>query len=209
MEIAEAFKEDVDDRFLSCLNKHITIAYESARKAVDSQGLGINEKYNVSPLTRRGHVETALRRAANECGLELTTQTTGGFWRHVVITCGRFRITQTTTMDSESPLRKAAYKCVYANEQQLLPGFEDMNPKPSKDDPHLYAVIIHRGPVLEDAPDFMKVRFPKPELDGYHPGEIDLAFYAEIPMAESSVDEERIEDHAVPKLKLKQERGAG
>lgn len=210
MEIAEAFKEDIPVRFLEALNRHITEAYESGKRAVDDQGLGPDEAYNVLPLTRRGHVETALRRAAAECGLSIVTENTG-YWRHVVVTCGRFRITQTTTLDTDSPLRKAAYKCGYANEQQLFLDldFGDIESTPAHDDPHLYAIIIHRGPVLASEPDFMKIKFPKPELAGYHDGEVDLAIYAELPEAEHATAEEKIVDEAIPKLKQQRARGAG
>lgn len=208
MDIGEAFKEDISTQFLTSLQKHISEAYRSARLATDSQDLGPDEKYNLSPITRREHVETGLRRAASECGLSVTTENTG-FWRHVVVTCGRFRITQTTTLDTDSPLRKAAYKCGYANEQQLLIDFGDMEPEPARNEPHLYAIIIHRGAVLADAPDFMKIKFPKPELIGYHEGEVDLALYSDPGEQEFSTPEETIPDEAVPRLKRSKGRGAG
>lgn len=208
MDVVELFKADVPPEFLTRLHGGIRSAYLSAKKSVDSQNIGEEERYNVMPWTRRGHVESRLRDAAAMSGIEVETEKTG-FWRHVVLTCGRFRITQTTSIDSETPLRKAGYKCNYANEQTLLPGFEEIAPTVAACDPHIYAVVLHRASVLAEEPDFMMVRFPKPDLDGFHPGEIDLSLYAALPREKPSTATEAVADQALPKLRPKSRSKSG
>jgi hypothetical protein len=148
-------------------------------------------------------VETRLRDAAIACGLQVQTEETG-FWRHVVVTCGGFKITQCTTIDEETPPRRAGYKCRYAAEQLLLPGFE-VSAAVEIDAPHFYAVIIHRGKVLATEPSFMAVRFPTPNLNGFHPGIVDLSFYTQTQTA--AVEE--IKSTVTPKLKGRRAVGNG
>jgi hypothetical protein len=203
VDVCEYFKNSVPEQFLSAISAALPLAYSSARTAVDVQELGEDETYNVMPWTRRAHVETRLRDAAIACGLPVQTAETG-FWRHVVVTCGAFKITQCTTIDEETPPRRAGYKCRYAAEQLLLPGFE-ASVEVELDAPHFYAVIIHRGKVLATEPSFMAVRFPTPDLSGFHPGMVDLSFYTQTQAA--AVEE--IETTVTPKLKGRRAVGNG
>lgn len=208
MDLVEFFKADVPSPFLSDLYRGIRTAYSSARAAGSGQDVGKKELYNLMPVTRRAHVETAVRRAADSNRISVSTEKCGSFWHHVVAECGRFRITQSTVVSSDASLRKSDYKCSYANEQQaMLPGFEDIANTFENDDPRLYAVILHRAAVMADSPEFIKIRFPKPNLEGFHDGEIDLALYADLPVEQRSAPAEEIADIAVPKLKIRRETG--
>jgi len=203
VDVCEIFKNSVPEQFLAAISAALPLAYASARVAVDAQELGADETYNVLPWTRRAHVETQLRDAAIACGLQVQTEETG-FWRHVVVTCGAFKITQSTTPDEDTPPRRAGYKCRYAEEQLFLPGFEAFA-EVELDGPHYYAVIIHRGKVLATEPSFMSVRFPTPDLEGFHPGIVDLSCYTKTPAA--AVEE--IETTVTPKLKGRRAVGNG
>lgn len=204
MDICEAFKESVSEKFLLAIASALPQAYATAKAEVDRQDLGGDEAYNVLPWTRRAHVETRLRDTAIACGLRVETEKTG-FWRHVVVTVGRFKITQSTTIDEESPLRPAGYKSRYAAEQLLLPGLETPDDEPSMGSPRIYAVIIHRGKVLDSEPNFMAIRFPTPDLEGFHPGMIDLSFYANPQV----VAVEEIKATVTPKLRVRKAVGNG
>ena len=204
MDFPEMFKADLPPEFLTNLYHSIRDAYSSARLAVDSQALGADERYNLMPWTRRAHVESRLRDAAACCNVDTYTKKTG-FWRHVVATCGRFRVTQTTSIDSTTPIRKAEYKVRYAKEQLLLPFFEDAQQNIEQDAPHLYAVVLHRANVLADEPDFISIRFPTSDLEGFHRGEIDLSLYADLPSSELAVPEEQIDELSAPTLKLRKQ----
>lgn len=198
MDVSEEFKLEVSEKFLVAMSTALRQAYQSAYGAVMRQELGDDEIYNALPWTRRAHVEARFRDAALACGLEVTREETG-FWRHVVVTCGRFKITQSTTFDAETPLRKAGYKLRLAQEQLQFPEFEEWPTVASNDtEPHLYAVIIHRGIVTGTEPNFMAIRFPKPDLDGFHEGMIDLTLYSQ-----PSALVEEIETEVIPKLKGK------
>ncbi|MDZ4849695.1 MAG: hypothetical protein SGI77_10400 [Pirellulaceae bacterium] len=120
MDYGDIFKSDVPTEFLTKLGSGIFDAYLAAKRAVDDQILGPDERYNLMPMTRRAHVETQLRNAATACGIETTTESSG-FWNHVVINCGRIRITQSSSPDSSTSLRPAAYKRDYAQQQLLFP----------------------------------------------------------------------------------------
>lgn len=203
MDVCEYFKDSVPEQFLVAISATLPLAYASARTAVDVQELGEDETYNLMPWTRREHVETRFRDAAITCGLQVHTEKTG-FWRHVVVTCGAFKITQCTTIDEETPPRPAGYKCRYAAEKLLLPGFE-ATAEVEFDAPHYYAVIIHRGKVLATEPSFMAVRFPTPNLRGFHPGMVDLSLYTQTQGA--AVEE--IQTTVTPKLKVRRAVGNG
>lgn len=204
MDPVEIFKADVSPEFLTELYQKICDAYASSRFYVDSQPIGDDERYNLMPWTRRAHVESRLRDAANVAKLEFVTEETG-FWRHVVATSGRIRLTQSTAKTQETPLRSAGYKMRYAKEQEqmYLPGLEELAPKLNIQDPHLYAVLLHRAPIDADIPDFVVVRFPLADLSDYHPGEVDLSVYSGVPAAMPAVETESVEDMAVPKLKVR------
>lgn len=204
MDPVEIFKADVSPSFLTGLYQGVCDAYASARFSVERQPIGEEEQYNLMPWTRRAHVESRLRNAANRERIEVNTEETG-FWRHVVVTSGRIRLTQSTAKNQETPLRSSGYKLRYAKEQEqmYLPGLEELAPKLNIRDPHLYAVLLHRAPLDADAPDFVVVRFPLPDLSDYHPGEIDLSIFSGVPSAEPAVESESVEDLAVPKLKAR------
>lgn len=204
MDPVEVFKADVSPTFLTELYQGVCDAYASARFFVDSQPLGDDERYNLMPWTRRAHVESWLRTAANRQQIDVITEDTG-FWRHVAVTSGRIRLTQSTARNQEAPLRSAGYKIRYAKEQEqmYLPGLEAMAPKLSIQDPHLYAVLLHHAALDADTPDFVVVRFPLSDLSDYHPGEVDLSVYSGVPKAEVSVEAESVEDLAVPRLKAR------
>lgn len=207
MDPAEMFKKDVSPSFLTALNQGIHEAYKSAKMEVDRQPIGEEERYNLMPWTRRAHVESRVRDAAMVCGVETTTEKTG-FWRHVVATTGRFRITQSTILDPETPLRLAGYKCRYAEEQKYLPGFEQYAPKLRECDFHFYAVVLHRGDLSADVPEFAVIRFPLADLSDYHPGMIDLSFYADPTQVEAKVPTEETDEELIPKLKTRKQTGS-
>ncbi len=204
MDPVEVFKADVSPTSLTALYQGVLDAYASAQFSVDSQPIGDDERFNLMPWPRRAHVESRLRDAAKSRLIEVITEEPG-FWRHVVMTSGRIRLTQSTDRNHETPLRSAGYKVRYAKEQEqmYLPGLEELAPKLNIQDPHLYAVLLHHAALDVDAPDFVVVRFPLPDLSDYHPGEIDLSFYSGVPTAEESVETESVADLAVPKLKVR------
>ena len=200
----EFFKADVPSEFSTELYHGIVDAYASSRFYVDSQPIGDDERYNLMPWTRRAHVESRLRDAATRKQIDVATEDTG-FWRHVVATSGRIRLTQSTARSQETPLRAAGYKQRYAKEQEqmYLPGLEVLVPVLNIQDPHLYAVLLHRASWKADTPDFVVIRFPLPDLSDYHPGEVDLSLYSGVHVSEPAVETESVDDLGDPKLKVR------
>jgi len=171
----------------------------------ESQGLGMPEKRNLIPWQRRAQVEHRIKSAALKFGAPVKVSTeNSGFWNHVVITCGRFRITQATVSKESSPLTPAVYKCKYAKEQvQLLIKFdEDFLEEQQEDENFFYAVILHHAPSIESEPDFVSIRFPSADLSDYHLGSIDLVSMFNVEVASrKATPVENIGDTAQPKLK--------
>ena len=211
MDWEKEFLDDVPACLLRQILEAVSDAYCESSKLVESQGLGAPEKKNLLPWQRRAQLEHRIKSAALIFGspIEVTTENSG-FWNHVVITCGRFRITQSSIQNENMPLSEAVYKRKYAQEQkQLLLNFGDEFPREQLDDGRFfYAVILHHAAFSESEPDFVSIRFPKADLSGYHSASIDLVeMFSERPIV-SSTPVESIQDEAEPKLR-KKKKAAG
>jgi len=213
MKWKEEFLKDVPTEFLNQIFQAINVGYIQSEIQVESQGLGTPEKKNLLPWQRRAQIEHRIKSAALNFGapVEVTTENSG-FWNHVVITCGRFRMTQSSIPKENCPLNPAAYKCKYAKQQdQMLFKFaiESEEAKSAKLENYFYAVILHHAPLGESEPEFVSIRFPSADLSEYHADSIDLVsmFGIEKP-SDSTIPVEHIEDDAMPKLK-KVKKAAG
>jgi len=91
----EEFLNDVPVKFLKQIHAAVNEGYLKSEFQVESQGLGLPEKKNLLPWQRRAQIEHRIKSAALKFGrpVKVTTENSG-FWNHVVITCGRFRMTQ-------------------------------------------------------------------------------------------------------------------
>lgn len=201
----EEFLNDVPGKFLKQIHAAVNEGYLKSEFQVESQGLGLPEKKNLLPWQRRAQIEHRIKSAALKFSgpVEVTTENSG-FWNHVVITCGRFRITQSAVPRENSPLNPAEYKCKYANQQtQLLLNFGEDFADESQVENHFYAVVLHHAPFGQSEPDFVSIRFPSADLSTYHPESIDLAAMFNIESSETATPVENIPDTATPKLKKK------
>ena len=212
MNLAELLIADCTDVFLADLANRFRAAYATASIAVDHQlcqdWVGDDETQNMTPLTRRAHVETQLRNAAISNNYEVVC-VKNNWWRHNAVSVGRFRLIQCSIPHINTKLRHAEYKEQYAHEQLLLPGFEMLSSTLEFSEPHILAVILHRAPLAANEPEFMTIRFPLPDLTNYHPELIDLAGYGNSGCGESTstldaVPIEHVPELAVPKFKAKQ-----
>ena len=202
----EEFLDDVPVKFLEAIVNAINNGYFQSEVHVESQGLGLPEKKNLLPWQRRAQIEHRIKSAALKFSgpVKVTTENSG-FWNHVVITCGRFRMTQSAVPRENSPLNPAEYKCDYANQQkQLLLNFGEDYLDESQEENFFYAVILHHAPLNQSEPDFVSIRFPSADLSTYHPESIDLsAMFTNSESSKAATPVENILDAATPKLRKK------
>ena len=206
MDWPEEFLNDVPTKFLKQIHAAINAGYLHSEIQVESQGLGLPEKKNLLPWQCRAQIEHRIKSAALKFGdpVKVTTENSG-FWNHVVITCGRFRMTQSAISKENSALNPAEYKCRYANQQkQLLLNFGEDFVDEMEPENYFYAVILHHAPFDQSEPEFVSIRFPTADLTTYHPDSIDLvSMFLGNELAETTTPVENIPDKAAPRLKKK------
>ena len=198
------FLKDVPNGLLGNLTTAVKDAYFQSNVIVESQGLGTPERRNLIPWQRRAQVEHRVKSAALRFGepVVVTTENTG-YWNHVVLKVGRFRITQSTVASESASLHPAVYKQRYASEQtQLLLEFakKDLQ-KSNEEEKYFYLVFLHRAAFNKDQPEFISIKFPQADLSCFHAGSVDLLAMFGNEKSSAATPVEEIVDETVPKLK--------
>lgn len=167
------------------------------------------EGTDIRHFIRRALLEAELRSIAKQfpqitATVELNQS---GNWHHTRIICGRIALTQNAVGDPEDVVRPSIFRSMYAapdNQRYLLP---EMKPEVSPPDSLLYGILVHgKSEMSHLFPGFANIVFPKPDLQSYYDGHIEL--FKEFPATVKAKtvrlfgDEEKVEP-PVPKLKLR------
>ncbi len=201
----EIFRQDVPWDFLKLIAAAIRDAYPNADTHVKKRFSMKVIQDNARPTDRRQLIEQEFYDTASEYGngVVVSQVKAGTFWHHVEVKSSRVLLTIARSSDEEASLRPSDWKSVQANKSQkfLFPEYQE-----GIGEQCLFATIVHGN--LKNEPSqigFVIVKFPKnnseQQLDGFHPGEIDLMdeFQELFTIQESIVED--IPDTAFPVLR--------
>lgn len=194
------FWENVPKSFVHDLLHALFACYAVADEDCGKR-FGEEEKRNVKPFYRRGLVEAEMRSIASRFdGVSAEpVLDEGGFWWHSRLIFGRIILTQSAAGRPDQELRPSRYKTKYASAKNQLYLFDVED---SEVDALTYAVLTHgQSKISPFLPEFAVIRFPKPNLDGFYRGVIDL--FEEFP----DVVQANASDRSSDEIKIHEPRG--
>jgi hypothetical protein len=135
------------------------------------------EGADIQPFVRRALLEGAIRDVAKgfpSVNAKAVLNATGN-WHHTRIICGLVAFTQNALGDPEDVVRPSLFRSMYAardNQTYLIP---ELKPAESPPDSLLYGILVHgKSEMSRLFPGFADIVFPKPDLESYYDGRIEL-----------------------------------
>lgn len=217
---AKVFMEHTPIDYMRLLLRRLIDAYPEAHDRSREFPRPVAKYYR--PFLRRSLIETQIVGLAtgfkDQILAKFEDDPSSGFWTHAVAVCHkRVAITQSTAKDSDYLVRHSEFRqqLSVGNSQQLFEFAKDGAKKSASND-LLYGIVLHgRDGACAGRLGFAAVRFPMPNLKGYHADKIDLfkmfpdlaKLAAETVAAEDRHAEEDIGD--LPEIDLNQEEITG
>jgi hypothetical protein len=198
--------------FLKSIHEAMPHTYHEAFHAMHYNPLlGSAEASGVVPHYRRAVFETALRKAAVQCGLQATSQPNSRRTHYfTVVRSGNIVLTASHVHERHGKVRRAQFRSDYSAVNQLLAQRTlDVFDTPevfSVRDGSIYCILVH-GPHSDekDCAGFMQLAIPDPRSSEW----LEVYEFEDVYRAACARQSPQQQDGAIPKLKRSRKKGGG